>query len=124
VVRRPARGVRVRVVAGRRAVTGLAALSVVAGVLAFVDVLGFRNGCGVVGAALGALLGATAGYCGLYAFERLARLYADAERALQQIPATRNAEQVLAAEAVMQREQGQRGQLTADLPLASPPTGP
>jgi hypothetical protein len=103
--------------------TGLAALSFLAGVFAVLDVFGFRDGWGVVGAALGALSGAAAGYAGLYAFERLAKLYSDAQRGLQQIPAALDDAHVLAAETVMQREQGQWGQLTGDLPLAPPVSG-
>jgi SMODS and SLOG-associating 2TM effector domain 1 len=108
---------------GAIAAAGFAALSFVAGLLAVLDALGFRDGWGVVGAGVGALSGAAAGYAGLYAFERLAKLYADAERGLEQIPASLDATAVVAAEAVMQREQGQWGQLTADLPLAAPPAG-
>jgi hypothetical protein len=108
---------------GAVAATGFAALSFLAGLLAVLDVFGFRDGWGVVGAGVGALSGAAAGYAGLYAFERLAKLYKDAARGLLQIPAALDAEAVVAAEAVMQREQGQWGQLTADLPLAAPPAG-
>ena len=108
---------------GAIAAAGFAALSFVTGLLAILDAFGFRDGWGVVGAAVGALSGAAAGYAGLYAFERLAKLYADAERGLRQIADPIDEQAVLAAEAVMQREQGQWGQLTADLPLAPPPAG-
>jgi hypothetical protein len=108
---------------GAIAAAGFAALSFVTGLLAVLDVFGFRDGWGVAGAAVGALSGAAAGYAGLYAFERLAKLYADAARSLGQIPASLARADVIAAEAVMQREQGQWGQLTADLPLAAPPSG-
>lgn len=108
---------------GAAAAAGFAALSFLAGLLAVLDVLGFRDGWGVVGAGAGALSGAVAGYVGLHAFERLAKLYADAERSLLQFPATLAAADVVAAEAVMQREQGQWGQLTADLPLTASPPG-
>lgn len=108
---------------GAFAAAGFAALSFVTGFLAILDVFGFRDGWGVVGAGVGALSGAAAGYAGLYAFERLAKLYLDAERGLGQIPASLDGEAIIAAEAVMQREQGQWGQLTADLPLAAPPAG-
>jgi hypothetical protein len=107
---------------GALAAVGFAALSFVAGLLAVFDVLGFREGWGVVGAGVGALSSAAAGYVGLYAFERLAKLYADAGRGLREISESLAAADVIAAEAVMQREQGQWGQLTADLPLADPPT--
>jgi hypothetical protein len=108
---------------GAVAAAGFAALSFVTGLLAILDVFGFRDGWGVAGAGVGALSSAAAGYAGLYAFERLAKLYADAERGLQQIQPSLDVEAVVAAEAVMQREQGQWGQLTADLPLAAPPAG-
>ena len=101
---------------------GFAALSFLAGLFGVLDVAGFREGWGVIGAGVGALSGAAAGYAGLYAFERLAELYGDAERGLQQIQALEVAD-VTSAEAVMQREQGQWGQLTTDLPLAPPPAG-
>ncbi len=104
--------------------TSLAALSMLVGLFAVLDVFGFRDGWGVVGAGVGALSGAAAGYAGLYAFERLAKLYKDAERGLEQVSDTLATTDVLAAaEAILQREQGQWGQLTEDLPLAPPPTG-
>jgi hypothetical protein len=108
---------------GAFASAGFALLSFVTGFLALLDVAAFRDGWGVVGAAAGALSGAAAGYAGLYAFARLAKLYEDAERGLGRITDPLDEQAVLAAEAVMQREQGQWGQLTEDLPLAPPPPG-
>jgi hypothetical protein len=102
---------------------GFAGLSFLAGLLALLDIFGFRDGWGVVGAGVGALSSAAAGYAGLYAFERLAKLYADAERGLRQVPASLEVADMVVAETVMQREQGQWGQLTADLPLPAPPAG-
>ena len=66
-----AQGVRARTRQGAIVAAGFAALSFLAGLFGVLDVAGFREGWGVIGAGVGALSGAAAGYAGLYAFERL-----------------------------------------------------
>ena len=85
----------------------------------------------VLAAALPALSAAVASFQRLYAFERLAKLYADARTALGTVgpmPAAATDEEleesiqifVAKAERVFQQEQGQWGQLTADLNVGEP----
>jgi hypothetical protein len=88
----------------------------------------------VLAAALPALSAAVASFQRLYAFERLAKLYADARTALGTVgplPAAETDEEldasihtfVAKAERIFQQEQGQWGQLTADLNVEEPDSG-
>ncbi len=91
-----------------------------------------------VWAALAAVLPAIAttlsAYGSLYAFERQAKIYADARRSLLSLSRTMpeasagdaesaTADFVNSVEDVLRREQGQWGQLLAELPIAKQPSG-
>ena len=109
--------------------------AVVFGVSSAVAVLGGIGGTGAAVAALAAVLPALAtalaAYDGLYGFERHAKLYGDAERALRgleapdlrrvQDPTHALAEYVLKAEDVLKTEQGQWGQLATELRAGTHP---
>ena len=91
-----------------------------AGWLAVVELLDAAAVWGAVGAAAAALATALVSFRTLYSFERLAKLYEDAARSLSELERREPVDPavVVAAEDVMSREQGQWGQLVADLPLA------
>jgi SMODS and SLOG-associating 2TM effector domain 1 len=95
----------------------LLAISAFLGVLAGIDF----DGKGVVlalGAIVPAISTALIAYDGLYAFDRHARLYGDAERALERIGRSGTgdvAEYVDQVEAVLHSEQAQWGQLESEL---------
>jgi hypothetical protein len=68
---------------------------------------------------LPALGTALAGYAALYGFERLSKLYGDAERALSELD--RSPQAVGQAEEIMRREQGQWGQFADEAPVGGSP---
>jgi hypothetical protein len=105
---------------GARVTSALLWLSAVAGALAALDLVWSATAWGVVGAGLAAGGSAVVAYRNLFAFDQVAKLYADAERSLDLLAASGEDGTALAqsAEGVMRREQGQWGQLVADLPLA------
>jgi hypothetical protein len=105
---------------GARLTSALLWLSAGAGALAALDVAWSAAGWGVVGAGLAAFASALIAYRNLFAFDQVAKLYGDAERSLDLLAASSEDDGDLArsAEGVMRREQGQWGQLIADLPLA------
>jgi hypothetical protein len=123
-------------VAAARQLASLSAL--VLALCAGVSVLAGTSVAGkAVWAALAAVLPAVAttlsAYGALYAYERQAKIYADARRSLlllsRRMPdlSAEDAELALgnyvdSVEDVLRREQGQWGQLLAELPLAKPPT--
>ena len=87
----------------------------------------------VLAAVLPAIATTLAAYGALYAFERQAKIYADARRSLHALGRAApdlppdGGEAAVAAyvdsvEDVLRREQGQWGQLLAELPLAKPPS--
>jgi SMODS and SLOG-associating 2TM effector domain 1 len=121
-------------VAAARQLASLSALVLALG--AGVSVLAGTSVAGkAVWAALAAVLPAVAttlsAYGALYAYERQAKIYADARRSLlllsRRMPdlSAKDAELALgnyvdSVEDVLRREQGQWGQLLAELPLAKP----
>lgn len=83
----------------------------------------------VLAIAFPAVATAVAAYDGVFAFDRVGRLYQDAIDSLENLepPETTEAEDlrtyVEAAEAIMRREQGQWGQLTSDIALVQQSPG-
>jgi hypothetical protein len=77
----------------------------------------------VISTLLPALGTALAGYAALYGFERLSKLYGDAERALAALegPAPPAPDAVAKAEEIMRREQGQWGQFADEAPIGGSP---
>jgi SMODS and SLOG-associating 2TM effector domain 1 len=100
----------------------LLALGGVAGVLASADAFGARDAWAILAAAAPALGTALAGYEALFGFERNAKLFGDASAALRladlRPPPPEDGAAVAAwiehVEAILQREQGQWGQLASD----------
>ena len=97
-------------------------LAAVSGVLAGADV--DPDGLwSVLAIAFPAVATALAAYDGVYAFDRVGRLYQDAIDSLDNLEPPEGADPdalrtyVEAAEAIMRREQGQWGQLTSDIAL-------
>jgi type IV secretory pathway TrbL component len=70
----------------------------------------------VVATVVPAIATALAGYAALYGFERLAKLYGDAEHALAGLGDV-TPEAVAQAEEIMRREQGQWGQFAEEPPV-------
>jgi hypothetical protein len=112
----------------------LLALGGIAGVLSTTDVAGPRDIWTVLAVAFPALSTALAAYEGLFAFERVGRLYDDARAALEAAEidapdpredpgAERLRSYVETVEAILRREQAQWGQLSSDIKLAEPPKG-
>jgi hypothetical protein len=77
----------------------------------------------VVATAVPALGTALAGYAALYGFERLSKLYGDAEQALLQLAGASPADPSVVgkAEEIMRREQGQWGQFADETPIGGSP---
>lgn len=100
----------------------LVALGGVAGVLSTADAFGAQQAWAVAAAAAPALATVLAAYDALFGFERNAKLFADAAAALRLAELRRPTPDDEASvgawiervEAVLQREQGQWGQLAAD----------
>jgi hypothetical protein len=110
--------------AARQAAKLTAALLTAAGIAALLSsthLLGHWGGWAIIAAVAPILATALAGYEGLYGYDRNAKLYADAARALTTLEATGApslAELAAGAEGVMRREQSQWGQLALE---AEPP---
>jgi SMODS and SLOG-associating 2TM effector domain 1 len=108
----------------------LLALGAVAGVLAAANVGGQRVLWSVLAAAFPAVSTALVAYDGMFAFERLAKLYSDVVRSVSRVarPSGPNLQDtdvtayVAEIEGIFLREQGQWGQLTRDIELQSPPS--
>lgn len=108
----------------------LLALGAAAGVLAAANVGGQRVLWSVLAAAFPALSTALVAYDGMFAFERLEKLYGDVVRSVSRVarPSGPNLENtavsayVAEVEGIFLREQGQWGQLTRDIELQAPPT--
>jgi hypothetical protein len=108
----------------------LLALGAVAGVLASANVGGQRVLWSVLAAAFPALSTALIAYDGLFAFERLAKLYRDVVGSVRRVekPSGPNlqaadvSDYVAMVEGIFVREQGQWGQLTRDIELQAPPS--
>jgi hypothetical protein len=108
----------------------LLALGGVAGILAGINLAGWRPVWAVLAAALPACATALAAYDGLFSFDRLAKVYGDVVTAValldqptaDRVVGDRSAlsEYVTAAETIFLNEQGQWGQLTRETPLVAP----
>jgi hypothetical protein len=101
----------------------LVALGGVAGVLSSADAFGGRDAWAILAAAAPALAAALVAYDALFGFERNAKIFADASAALRlaelRAPAQADDPKTIRAwveqvEGILQREQGQWGQLVAD----------
>jgi uncharacterized membrane protein YfcA len=77
----------------------------------------------VISTVLPALGTAVAGYGALFGFERLSKLYGDAERALAELEVSgrTDPDAVGQAEEIMRREQGQWGQFADEAPIGGSP---
>jgi hypothetical protein len=75
------------------------------------------------GAAVPAIATAVGAYASLQAYDRLAKSYDDTAAALEALALDPPGDPVTPAEDVMRVEQGQWGQLVAEIPDAQPPIG-
>lgn len=110
--------------------TILLALGAAAGLLAGLNVGGHRVLWSVLAAGFPAVSTALVAYDGLFAFERLAKLYNDVVGSVSQVmrpsgpdlEASAVSDYVAEVEGIFLREQGQWGQLTRDIELQAPPS--